>query len=106
MHVQKGHIYCVYMNTTKVIFNIPTAVKNAAAKRAKHEGLTLTTIFTQAARAYGAGDLDVQVVDARPLRPSVARAIKKVIADAKRGINVSGPFSLAESEKHLRDLMR
>ena len=94
------------MNTTKVIFNIPTAVKNAAAKRAKHEGLTLTTIFTQAARAYGAGELDVQAVDARPLRPSVARAIKKVIADAERGINVSGPFSLTESEKHLRSLMR
>ena len=106
MHVQKGRIYYIYMNTTKVIFNIPTAVKNAAAKRAKHEGLTLTTIFTQAARAYGAGELDVQAVDARPLRPSVARAIKKVIADAERGINVSGPFSLAESEKHLRSLMR
>ena len=94
------------MNTTKVIFNIPTVVKDAAAKRAKHEGLTLTTIFTQAARAYGAGELDVQAVNVRPLRPSVARAIKKVIADAERGVNVSGPFSLAESEKHLRSLMR
>lgn len=106
MHVQKGRIYCIYMNTTKVIFNIPTTVKNAAAKRAKHEGLTLTTIFTQAARAYGAGELDVQAVDVRPLRPSVARAIKKVIADAERGINVSGPFTPEESEKHLRSLMQ
>lgn len=94
------------MNTTKVIFNIPTVVKNAAAKRAKHEGLTLTTIFTQAARAYSIGDLNVQAVDARPLRPSVARAIKKVIADAERGINVSGPFSISESDKYLRSLMR
>ena len=94
------------MNTTKVIFNIPTSVKNAAAKRAKREGLTLTALFAQAARAYGAGELNIQAIDTRPLRPSVARAIKKAIEDAEKGKNVSGPFTLEEGEKHLHKLMR
>jgi hypothetical protein len=94
------------MQTTRVIFNIPIAVKSSAVKRAKREGLTLTTLLTQATRAYGAGELDMQAVDTRPLRPSVIRAIKKAAADAERGINVSGPFTLAESQKHLRSLMR
>ncbi len=92
--------------TTKVIFNVPTAVKNAAAKRAKREGVTLTALFTHAARAYGAGDLDIQAVDARPLRPSVAGAIKKAIEDAKKGINVSGPFTPEENAAYLRSIMR
>lgn len=94
------------MNTTKVIFNVPTAVKNAAAKRAKREGLTLTALFTHAARAYGVGDLDIQAVDARPLRPSVARAVKKAVEDAERGVNVSGPFTPEENAAYLRKLMR
>jgi len=93
------------MQTTKVIFNIPTKVKNAAARRAKREGLTLTAVFNRAASAYGAGALDIEIVDP-PLRPSVARAIKKAIEDADKGKNISGPFTGPELEAHLRKLMR
>jgi hypothetical protein len=94
------------MATTRVIFNIPASLKKRAMARAKREGTTLTTIFTQAARAYGAGELDIEVVDERPLRPAVARAVKKAIEEAERGEDVDGPYTLEESQKDLRKLMR
>jgi hypothetical protein len=74
--------------TTKVIFNIPVPVKNAAMRRAKREGLTLSAVLAQAARAYGKGELHMDIVD-RPLRPSVSRAIRKASEEALRGVNVS-----------------
>lgn len=80
---------------TKVIFNLPRQVKEAAGRRAKKEGLTLSTVLVQAARAYGSGALDVSAVDARPLRPAVMRDLKSMIADAERGKNISPSFTNA-----------
>ena len=80
---------------TKVIFNLPVSVKKAAARRAKRNGITLSTVLSRAAQAYGSGVLDVEMVDTRPLRPAVARSLKKAIEDFERGVNISPAFSSA-----------
>lgn len=96
-------IYFVYMNT-KVIFNLPTTVKSAAARRAKRNGMTLSAVLARAAAAYGSGLLDIEMIDTRPLRPAVARAIKKAIAEAERGVHVSPQFDSAKDAKvYLRE---
>lgn len=92
-------------DTTKVIFNIPTKVKNAAARRARRERLTLTDFLNAAASAYVRGELELPHPELRATARAVAR-IKKISADADKGINVSGPFTLEESNAHLRKLMR
>lgn len=93
------------MQTTRVIFNIPTAVKSAAAKRAKRENITFTDFLNAATRAYVKGDLELPHPELRATAKAIAR-IKKISANADKGINVSGPFTLAESQQHLRNLMR
>ncbi len=93
------------MNSTKVIFNIPTAVKNAAAKRAKRENITFTSFLNAATRAYVKGELELPYPELRATAKAIAR-IKKISADADKGIGVSGPFTLSESQAHLRKLMR
>ena len=91
------------MLTTKVIFNIPRNVKEAAVRRAKREGVTLSTVLSQAARAYGSGVLDVEAVDARPLKPAVMRELKRMIADANRGKSLSPLFTnAADAAKWLK----
>ena len=80
---------------TKVIFNLPTKVKVAAMRRAKSEGITLSAVLSHAARAYSSGALDIEAVDARALKPSVARDLKRMIDDAKRGKNISPDFTNA-----------
>ena len=105
MRVQKGRIYYVYMNTTKVIFNIPTAVKNAATKRAKHDRITLTSFLNAATQAYVEGEIELSHPELRATAKAIAR-IKKISADADKGKNVSGPFTLTESQQHLRNLIR
>jgi hypothetical protein len=81
--------------TTKIIFNIPVPVKNAAMRRAKREGITLSNVLAHAARAYGKGELHIDIVD-RPLRPSVSRALRKASEEARRGVNVSPKFTKME----------
>jgi len=93
------------MNTTKVIFNIPTALKNAAQKRATRERLTLTDFLNAATHAYVNGELELPHPELRMTPKALAR-IKKVSADARRGKNVYGPFTLEESQRRLRSLMR
>lgn len=93
------------MNTTKVIFNIPPSLKKAAAKRAKRERITLTGFLNAAIRAYVEGELELPHPELRATAKAIAR-IKKISADANKGINVSGPFTAEEFNQHLRRLMR
>jgi hypothetical protein len=49
--------------TSKTIFNMNTAIKKAAMKKAKNEGLTLSAVLNFAARAYVDGLLKFQTLD-------------------------------------------
>lgn len=91
--------------TTKIIFNIPIAVKNAAAKRAKRDRITLTDFLNAATQAYVEGELELPHPELRATAKAIAR-IKKISADADKGKNVVGPFTLEESDHYLRSLMR
>ena len=93
------------MNTSKVIFNIPTTIKKAATKRAEREGLTLTAVLTQAAQAYGEGRIGIEVVETRPLRPEAARRLRASLREVEAG-KYAGPFSAKESAAYLRSLMK
>lgn len=46
------------METTRVIFNVPKAIKAAAMKRAKEENDTLTSILAHTLHLYGEGAYD------------------------------------------------
>ncbi|MFA6432867.1 MAG: hypothetical protein WCV82_03615 [Candidatus Paceibacterota bacterium] len=48
---------------SKTIFNMNTKIKNAAMKKAKKEGLTLSDVLNFAGRAYVDGDIQVRIVD-------------------------------------------
>lgn len=80
------------MSTSKVIFNIPSKVKKAAAARAEREGLTLTTLFTQTAQAYAEGKIGIHIVETPKLRPEVARRIDRAVDDYRKGKNISPAF--------------
>lgn len=92
------------MSTSKVIFNVPTKAKKSAVARAAREGVTLTAVVVKAIEAYGQGNLNVEMVDNRPLRPAVVRRIKKALADYKAGRNIAGPFTPKEASAYLRSL--
>lgn len=74
-----GDIYCVYMST-KVIFNIDKKVKEAAMRKAKRRGTTLTSVLNHAARAYAEDRLEVDVLD---------EVIRQGLADVKAGRVIS-----------------
>lgn len=66
--------------TTKTIFNIDSALKKAAMKKAKHEGLTLSTVLNLALRAYVHDRLRISAFES---------LLKKRRADARSGRMVS-----------------
>lgn len=80
------------MSTSKVIFNIPTKLKEATVALAEEKGLTLTSFFTQSAQAFVNGEIDVEPPR---LRPVVARQLRKASDDVKKGKNVSPQFDSA-----------
>lgn len=92
------------MNTSKVIFNIPTKIKKAATKRAEREGLTLTAVLTQAAQAYGEGRIGIGLVETRTLHPVAAGKLRAALREVKAG-KYAGPFSPKEADAYLRSLM-
>jgi hypothetical protein len=90
--------------TTKVIFNLPITVKHAAARRAKAEGMTLSTVLQRSAAAYGAGELTIRATE--KLKPSVRKSIARAIEDYKRGINMSPAFdNVEDAHAYLRKEM-
>jgi hypothetical protein len=84
---------------------MPTALKKAAQRRVERENITLTEFLNTATHAYVRGELDISHPEIYATPKAIAR-IKKIIRDAEQGKNVSGPFTLEESNAHLRKLMR
>ncbi|MEK7063579.1 MAG: hypothetical protein AAB955_02740 [Patescibacteria group bacterium] len=64
------------MSTTKIIFNTPKKLKEALAKKARKQGLTMSAVFNLAAQAY---------VDDRIVLSTFERDLLDGLADAKAG---------------------
>ena len=76
-----------------MIFSLPKAVKAKAAKRAKEEGVSLSMVLSQAARAYANKELSLGVSVSHNLRPEVGDRIKKARDEYTQGKNISPKFS-------------
>jgi predicted transcriptional regulator len=48
---------------TRINFNIDQDLKNAAMKKARQKGISLSTVLNQATRAFVANTLDIGIVD-------------------------------------------
>ena len=59
--------------TTTINFNIDEGLKNAATKKARQKGVSLSTVLNQATRAFVAGTLDIGIIDC-PLTDDIARS--------------------------------
>ena len=58
----KHDVYTIRMNT-RINFNIDEDLKNAAMKKARQKGISLSTVLNQATRAFVANTLDIGIVD-------------------------------------------
>ncbi len=90
------------MATTQVVFNIDSAVKAKAMKRAKKEGITLSAVLKMAAKAFADGEFDVDIEEAmvRPEKWALwERESKKLGRGEGKTFN-----SAAEAIKYLRSL--
>jgi predicted transcriptional regulator len=48
---------------TRINFNIDEDLKNAAMKKARQKGISLSTVLNEATRAFVANTLDIGIVD-------------------------------------------
>lgn len=62
--------------TTKTIFNMDTKLKKAAMKKARSEGITLSSLLNFATRGYVNGDIKMTILDLR---------LEKAIKDIETG---------------------
>lgn len=51
--------------TTKTIFNMDTQLKKLAMKKAKSDGITLTSFLNFAIKSYVTGQLKMQLIDTK-----------------------------------------
>ena len=77
--------------TTTINFNIDEGLKNAATKKARQKGVSLSTVLNQATRAFVAGTLDIGIIDC-PLTDDIARSDE----DIKHGRVTSHDDALKE----------
>ena len=82
--------------TTQVIFRMDEGLKNKLAKKAQTEGVTLSSIFNHAAKAYIEGDIILRMTTKEVFKKSVQRELKKSIEDLAKGRNLSKAFDNAE----------
>jgi len=66
LRVLRGGIYWIYMNT-RVIFNTDKKLKEAAMRKAKRQGLTLSAFLNIATRAFVEDELELTVSEQKRL---------------------------------------
>lgn len=79
--------------TTKVIFNVDAKIKAKAMANAKKQGVTLSYFLSQALSEVASGTRKVEIVE--QVNKKTLREIKKAVADAKAGRNISPTFTNA-----------
>lgn len=83
--------------TTQVIFNLDSALKNKAMKKAQAEGITLTSVLKLATKAYVDGFLDIGLVGTEKLNAETRKILIQSLKESKKGKGVSEGFTDADS---------
>ena len=94
--------------TTQMIFRIDNKLKQAAQKRAKKQGITLSDLYQQATKSFVNGELAVTLTPTTEIpNTRTARILRQIAKDVRVGKNLSPAFSTAEDavqylENHVR----
>ena len=81
---------------TQVIFKIDKKIKEQAQKKAKARGLTFSDVLKMASYQYVEGGFEPMLQMKEEFRPSVARGIKKSLANIEAGKDLSPAFTNVE----------
>jgi antitoxin component of RelBE/YafQ-DinJ toxin-antitoxin module len=82
--------------TTQVIFNLDKKLKDQAMKKARHQGIALSSILKMATQAFVDGDFKVGLLKEEVFNTKTQKSIERALKDLKTGKNISGPFTTTE----------
>lgn len=82
-----------------IIFKIDKKLKQAAQKKAKAKGFTLTDLYKSTTQSFIKDEVDFGLVIRPQLKDKVARELLKISKDIKEGKNLSPTFSSVEEMK-------
>ena len=89
--------------TTQVVFRIDKDLKGRAMKKARLEGIALTSILMLATKAYVVGDLEIKLKAREELKTQAKRRLEKSLHDIQEKKNLSAAYDSAqEAIRHLR----
>jgi len=75
-----------------VIFKMDRKLKQAAQKKAKSKGFTLTDLYKSTTWSFVKDEIDFGLVVRPQLKDKVVRELLKISKDIKEGKNLVGPF--------------
>lgn len=79
-----------------VIFKIDKRLKNAAQKRAKEKGISLTDFYRGATKSFVEDEIDIGLIVRPQLNAKTRRELIQISKDIKEGKNLSPVFNNAE----------
>ena len=86
--------------TTQVIFTIDKKLKNEAMRKARSFGLPFSSVLNLATRAFVDGNINVEMVEAKPFNAKTRRKLTRILKDIDAGKNLSPMFSSAKEAIH------
>ncbi len=87
-----------------VIFKIDKKLKQAAQKRAKQKGISLTDFYRGATKSFVRDEIDVGLIIRPQLNAKTMRELLKMSKDAREGKNLSPAFTNVEDAiKYLKN---
>ena len=78
--------------TTQVIFTIDKKLKNEAMRKARSFGLPFSSVLNLATRAFVDGNMNIEMVEAKPFNAKTRRKLTRILKDIDEGKNLVGPF--------------
>ena len=82
--------------TTQVIFTIDKKLKNKAMRKARSFGLPFSSVLNLATRAFVAGRMNIEIVEAEPFNAKTRKTLTRILKDVEQGKNLSPTFSSAK----------
>jgi hypothetical protein len=89
--------------TTQVIFKIEKSLKEQAIKKARSEGIALTSMLKMATKAFVSGELKVGLIKSEKFNSKTEREIKAAIKDFNNNKNIS---TRLHSAKEVMDYLK
>lgn len=81
---------------TQVVFKVDPAVKKAAMRRAKREGIPFASVLKLATKAFADGKFDIGLHVEEKFNKKTAREIRAALKDIENNRNLSPRFSNVE----------